>query len=115
MTDTDGVAVTSTGALEGADVSGRDYFRAGRERPFVGDVHPAKLLQALLTPDAASGGATAREPLRLLDVAAPVRHAPRGPAGRFRRGAHGSVPPAPGRDPRGRVTGSGPGRRPGRA
>lgn len=76
LIDPDGrVAVTSTGALEGADVSGRDYFRAGRERPFVGDVHPAKLLQALLTPDAASGGATAREPLRLLDVAAPVRAA----------------------------------------
>ncbi|WP_425284011.1 sensor histidine kinase [Methylobacterium phyllostachyos] len=59
------VAVTSTGALEGADVSGRDYFRAGREKPFVGDVHPAKLLQS----------PTAREPLRLLDLAAPVRAA----------------------------------------
>ena len=76
LIDADGrVAVTSTGALEGADVSGRDYFRAGRERPFVGDVHPAKLLQALLAPDAASGNAPAREPLRLLDVAAPVRAA----------------------------------------
>lgn len=71
LIDADGrVAVTSAGALEGADVSGRDYFRAGREAPFVGDVHPAKLLQAPAGP-----GAAAREPLRLLDLAAPVRAA----------------------------------------
>ncbi|WP_409567638.1 sensor histidine kinase [Methylobacterium sp. J-030] len=71
LIDPDGrVAVTSTGALEGADVSGRDYFRGGRERPFVGDVHPAKLLQTALAPTAAP-----REPLRLLDLAAPVRAA----------------------------------------
>lgn len=73
LIDADGrVAVTSTGALEGADVSGRDYFRAGRAAPFVGDVHPAKLLRAVPTPD---GGAAPREPLRLVDVAAPVRAA----------------------------------------
>lgn len=72
LIDADGrVAVTSTGALEGADVSGRDYFRAGREKPFVGDVHPAKLLQS----------PTAREPLRLLDLAAPVRGADGQPVG----------------------------------
>ncbi|MGU3664892.1 sensor histidine kinase [Methylobacterium sp. A49B] len=77
LIDADGrVAVTSTGALEGADVSGRDYFRAGRAAPFVGDVHPAKLLQAVLTPGGpGSGGTRAREPLRLVDVAAPVRAA----------------------------------------
>lgn len=68
LIDADGrVAVTSTGALEGADVSDRDYFRAGRERAFVGDVHPARLLQA------PPGTAAAREPPRLLDLAAPVR------------------------------------------
>ncbi|GJE12876.1 sensor histidine kinase [Methylobacterium longum] len=79
LIDPDGrVAVTSTGALEGADVAGRDYFRAGRAAPFVGDVHPAKLLQAALAPgeagprEAAPRQATPREPLRLLDVAAPV-------------------------------------------
>ncbi|MCJ2092033.1 sensor histidine kinase [Methylobacterium sp. J-072] len=78
LIDPDGrVAVTSTGALEGADVSGRDYFQGAHEKPFVGDVHPAKLLQSVLapkTPDAA-----AREPLRLLDLATPVR----APDGRF--------------------------------
>ena len=72
LIDPDGrVAVTSTGVLEGAEVADRDYFRAGRAAPFVGDVHPAKLLQAALAP----GGAAPREPLRLLDVAAPVRAA----------------------------------------
>ncbi|MDP4005542.1 sensor histidine kinase [Methylobacterium sp. NEAU K] len=71
LIDPDGrVSVTSTGALEGADVSGRDYFRKARDGPFVGDVHPAKLLLKMLAP-------VAREPLRLLDVAAPV-HAPDG-------------------------------------
>jgi two-component sensor histidine kinase len=77
LIDADGrVAVTSTGALEGADVSGRDYFRAARAAPFVGDVHLAKLLQAVPTPEGTgSGGAAPREPLRLLDVAAPVRAA----------------------------------------
>ncbi len=74
LIDSDGrVSVTSTGALEGADVSGRDYFRGGRAGPYVGDVHPAKLLEALMPPDEAAARAAAREPLRLLDVAAPVR------------------------------------------
>ncbi|MGU3388133.1 sensor histidine kinase [Methylobacterium sp. D53M] len=74
LMDADGrFSVTSTGALEGADVSGRDYFRGGRAGPYVGDVHPAKLLEALMPPDEAAARAAAREPLRLLDVAAPVR------------------------------------------
>jgi two-component sensor histidine kinase len=90
LIDADGrVAVTSTGALEGADVSGRDYFRGGREKPFVGDVHPAKLLQALLAQTsgepaprgAATREAVPREPLRLLDLAAPVRGADGGLVG----------------------------------
>jgi two-component sensor histidine kinase len=77
LIDRDGrVAVTSTGALEGADVSGRAYFRAGRERPYVGDVHPALLLQAVPVPRApGAADPGSREPLRLLDVAAPVRGA----------------------------------------
>ena len=87
LIDPDGrVVVTSTGALEGADVSGRDYFRAARAAPFVGDVHPARLLQAALAPGrgilggeipggADPGEADPREPLRLLDVSAPVRDA----------------------------------------
>ncbi|MCJ2135281.1 sensor histidine kinase [Methylobacterium sp. J-026] len=89
LIDADGrVAVTSTGALEGTDVSGRSYFRRGRETPFVEDVHPAKLLQAVLAPGHAArepgpvhepGPAheprPVHEPLRLLDVAAPVRAA----------------------------------------
>nr|WP_244535016.1 sensor histidine kinase [Methylobacterium sp. UNC300MFChir4.1] len=78
LIDADGrFSVTSTGALEGADVSGRDYFRGGRAGPYVGDVHPAKLLEALMPPDEAAARAASREPLRLLDVAAPVR-APNG-------------------------------------
>lgn len=58
--------VTSNRLIEGADVSRRDYFLAGRERPFVGDVHDAILLAEVL---ARADG----EPLRLVDLAAPVR------------------------------------------
>ncbi len=71
LTDAAGrIVATSSGLLEGADVSARDYFLAGRERPFVADVHDARLLAKVL-PQA--GG----EPLRLVDLAAPV-HAPDG-------------------------------------
>ncbi|WP_043358049.1 cache domain-containing protein, partial [Methylobacterium sp. B1] len=74
LVDADGrVSATSTGALEGADVSGRDYFRRGLEGPYVGDVHPAKLLQSLMPPVDTGARGAAREPLRLVDVAAPVR------------------------------------------
>ncbi|CAM3085420.1 sensor histidine kinase [Methylobacterium mesophilicum] len=98
LIDPDGrVAITSIGALEGADVSGRAYFQEARERPFVGDVHPAKLLQAVLAPAARDPAVrepvihepaihepaihepAIHEPLRLLDLAAPVRDA----GGRF--------------------------------
>ena len=71
LTDAAGrIIATSNGLIEGADVSARDYFLAGRERPFVGDVHDARLLAKLLPQ--ADG-----EPLRLVDLAAPV-HAPDG-------------------------------------
>ena len=67
LTDAAGrIVATSNGLLEGADVSRRDYVMAGREGPFAGDVHDARLLADLL-PQA--GG----EPLRLVDLAAPVR------------------------------------------
>lgn len=53
--------------LVGADVSARPWFISAKQKPYVGDVHPAKLLaQALPTP--ADG-----EPLRLIDFAAPLR------------------------------------------
>jgi two-component sensor histidine kinase len=58
--------VTSNRLIEGADVSRRDYFLAGRERPFVGDVHDAILLAKLLP-------RRDGEPLRLVDLAMPVR------------------------------------------
>lgn len=64
------IVATSNGLLEGADVSRRDYFLAGRERPFVGDVHDAQLLAKVLPRET-------REPLRLLDLSAPV-YAPDG-------------------------------------
>lgn len=63
----DGLVVYSAdGLLEGANVGARPWFKAGREGPFVGDVHEAKLLAKLL-PAPANG-----EPLRFVDVAAPV-------------------------------------------
>lgn len=66
LIDPDGrILTTSSGILTGADVADRDYFREGRQHPFVGDVHPAKLLARHVP----SGE---REPLRLIDVAAPV-------------------------------------------
>ncbi len=54
------------GLLEGQSVRERPWFQEGREQLFVGDLHAAKLLAALLPPQA--GG----EPLRFLDYAGPV-------------------------------------------
>ena len=62
------VQVSNRGLLEGADVSQRPWFQAGRKEPFVGDLHDAVLLSKLVT---APGG----EPLRLVDVAAPIHDA----------------------------------------
>ncbi|WP_053080588.1 sensor histidine kinase [Methylobacterium variabile] len=68
LIDADGrVAATSTGVLEGLNVSHREYFTQGREGPFVGDVHDALLL-ATLQP-----GHDPADPPRVLDVAAPVK------------------------------------------
>lgn len=60
------VRVSTSGLLEGVDVSARPWFRAALEGGFLGDVHEARLLEPLLPPDASG------EPLRFLDVAAPV-------------------------------------------
>lgn len=69
VTSADGkVLVSNRGLLEGADVAARPWFAAGRKEPFVGDLHDAVLLSRLV---AGPGG----EPLRLVDVAAPVHDA----------------------------------------
>lgn len=62
------VQVSSRGLLEGADVSQRPWFQAGRKEPFVGDLHDAVLLSKLVS-------APGNEPLRLVDVAAPIHDA----------------------------------------
>ena len=59
------VQVASRGLLEGVDVSQRPWFQAGRREPFVGDIHEAVLLARLLP-------VQGDEPLRLIDVAAPI-------------------------------------------
>lgn len=65
-TDAQGrVLVANRGLLEGVDVSARPWFAAARKEPYVGDIHEAALLSKLIT---RPGG----EPLRLIDVAAPI-------------------------------------------
>lgn len=59
------VQVASRGMLEGEDLSMREWFRSGRREPFVGDLREAPLLAKLLP-------ALGDEPLRLIDVAAPI-------------------------------------------
>ncbi|WP_412028748.1 ATP-binding protein [Deinococcus yunweiensis] len=67
VTDAAGTVRAATGGLlEGADVAGRPWFRQGLAGPSVGDVHPALLLSAML-PRSATG-----EPLRFVDISAPV-------------------------------------------
>lgn len=64
----DGAVLAATGGvLEGASVAKRPWFGEGRKGPFVGDVHDAVLLASLLS------RSPTQEPLRLLDVAAPIR------------------------------------------
>lgn len=60
------VRAATGGVLEGANVAKRDWFQRGRSGTFVGDVHPAILLAKALPPRADG------EPLRLVDLAAPV-------------------------------------------
>ncbi|MBW4538683.1 MAG: PAS domain-containing protein [Myxacorys chilensis ATA2-1-KO14] len=67
ITNKRGIITASTqGILEGVDASSKDWFRKAQVRPFVGDVHRAKLLEPILQrPN--------QEPLRFLDLAAPIR------------------------------------------
>jgi PAS domain S-box-containing protein len=60
------VVIATGGIFEGGDASGRPVFEQGRAGLFVGDVHDAVRLATLL-PKPANG-----EPLRFLDVGAPV-------------------------------------------
>lgn len=67
LADRSGKVLAATGGLlEGRQVDERPWFRLGLLRPMVGDVHEAKLLASMLP---AYGG----EPLRFVDVAAPLR------------------------------------------
>jgi diguanylate cyclase (GGDEF)-like protein len=59
------VLAATDGILEGADVSERPWFQKASPSAFVGDLHPAVLLEKKLN----VGG---MEPLRLLDIAVPV-------------------------------------------
>ncbi|MBW4417691.1 MAG: PAS domain-containing protein [Myxacorys californica WJT36-NPBG1] len=67
ITNKRGIVTASTqGILEGVDASSKDWFRKAQVRPFVGDVHRAKLLEPILQrPN--------QEPLRFLDLAAPLK------------------------------------------
>ena len=70
VTDAAGNVLQATGGmLVGRSVAQRDWFIAARERVYVGDVHEAKLLAALL-PAQPNG-----EPTRFIDFAAPIRDA----------------------------------------
>jgi PAS domain S-box-containing protein len=74
------VIAATGGIFEGGDAAGRPVFEEGQKGLFVGDVHDAVRLAGLL-PRPASG-----EPLRFLDVAAPVMGAEARPIRVF--GAH---------------------------
>jgi diguanylate cyclase (GGDEF)-like protein len=70
VTDERGTVKVATGSLlEGQDVSERPWFKRAQQGPYVGDVHPAKLLASKL-PLAADGA-----PMRFVDFAAPVLNA----------------------------------------
>lgn len=60
------VVTSSGGVLHGTDVSAQPWFRQGRHRPFVGDVHDALQLEKGL-PQAPNG-----QPPRFVDVAVPI-------------------------------------------
>ncbi|MDB5817904.1 MAG: hypothetical protein JWQ11_1544 [Rhizobacter sp.] len=65
LADTDGRVTASAGRLlEGRDVSGRPWFQGAARDTYVGDVHAATLLGALLPAQ--------EEPWRFVDIAVPV-------------------------------------------
>lgn len=66
LTDAQGRVIAATdGMLKGVNVSKRDWFQAGLQAPFVGDVHKAVLLAKLLPAQA--------DPWRFVDFAVPIR------------------------------------------
>jgi signal transduction histidine kinase len=76
VADAQGKLIAATaGALEGRDVAGQIWFQAARTGPFRGDLRLASPLEGQLH----SG--SDRQPLRFLDVAAPIPAANGGPAG----------------------------------
>ena len=67
MAGPDGTVLYATqGLLEGKSVAERPWFKAGSKGLFTGDIHEAKLLAKLISPNANG------EPLRFVDVATPV-------------------------------------------
>ncbi len=68
VTDADGIVRAAGGdVLIGVDVRSRPWFAAGSQGGFIGDVHPAKLLAALVPPGRDGG------PPRFVDFSAPIR------------------------------------------
>ncbi len=70
VTDAEGVVQRASGGLlQGQSVAQRPWFQAARERPYLGDVHEAKLLAKLLPPE------PDQAPKRFIDFASPIRDA----------------------------------------
>lgn len=70
VTDAQGRVIAATqGLLEGQSVAQRPWFSAAREKPFLGEVHKAQMLEKVL-PTSPDG-----QPLRFVDAAAPVLNA----------------------------------------
>ena len=68
VADAQGVVRAATNnMLLGQNVEERPWFRAGLQAPYVGDAHPAKLLESLLPPTKSG------DPYRFVDFAAPIR------------------------------------------
>lgn len=68
LADMHGTVQAATGdLLRGHDVSARPWFKAAQTAPFVGDVHPALLLEKLLPKQ--------QEPWRFVDIALPLADA----------------------------------------
>ena len=68
VADAGGTVRSATGGLlVNRSVLERPWFKAGLDKLYVGDVHPAKLLEELLPPQASG------EPYRFVDFAAPIR------------------------------------------
>jgi diguanylate cyclase (GGDEF)-like protein len=71
VADASGIVRNATGGLlVNQSVLERPWFKAGLNQLYVGDVHPAKLLEQLLPPQASG------EPYRFVDFAAPIRIGP---------------------------------------